>query len=83
VRGVMGYLNPGREVPLSRDQVHYVLASAFLGCDETPLGPVPAHTRTLTSEQFCDYMSRIEAHFTPLGAVFPQEGDWPEEDGTE
>lgn len=55
-------LSRTRDVPLSKDQVHYVLASAFLGCDVTPLGPVPSETKKLTTAQFSTYCETIRAH---------------------
>lgn len=55
-------LSQGRAVPLSKEQAHYVLASAFLGCEETPLGPVPMKTSLLSTAQFATYCERIVAH---------------------
>lgn len=67
-------LSQGRTLPLSKDQTHFVLKMAFLGQEETPLGPVPMRSRDLDTAQFCTYCDKIEAHFrTELGATFPDE----------
>jgi hypothetical protein len=62
VPAVAEYLSIGRPLPISKDDAHYVLCSAFIGCDETPLGRVPSHSSTLTTEQFSTYCERIRAH---------------------
>jgi hypothetical protein len=80
VRGVGGWLNARRDIPLSKEQVHAVLASAFLGMEDTPIGQCPAHTKTLTTQQFTDYMDRIEGHFTPLGVAWPDHRDYDHEE---
>ena len=59
VPAVAGRLSQGRELPLSNDQAHYVLKAAFIGTEETDLGPVPCSTRSLTTVQFSDYCERI------------------------
>lgn len=59
---VADFLSQGRELPLSNDQAHYVLKSAFLGVDETPLGPVPKSTRKLSVEEFSTYCEKIVSH---------------------
>lgn len=59
---VADYLSQGREVPLSNDQAHYVLKSAFLGVEETPLGTVPKSTRRLSVEEFSLYCDKIVSH---------------------
>lgn len=55
------FLSKTRDLPLSEDQTHYVLVSAFAGCDITPLGPVPVPTRTMNVEQFSIYMEKVQA----------------------
>jgi hypothetical protein len=75
VRGVRAHLNVDRVLPLNKDQVHYVLACSFLGQEETPLGPIPRETHTLTTHEFTDYMDRIEAHFSGIGVTFPEVDD--------
>jgi hypothetical protein len=59
---VAEYLSIGRPLPLSKDDAHRVLCSAFIGTEETPLGPTPCHSSTLTSEQFSVFIERIKAH---------------------
>jgi hypothetical protein len=62
VPAVGSVLSRTRDVPLSKDQVHYVLAAAFLGCDVTQLGPVPSETHVLDTAQFSTYCEAIRAH---------------------
>jgi len=64
-------LSVSRDVPISSDQAHYVLKSAFLGVEETPLGPVPKRTKDLTSAEFSQYCERITAHFAAEGYQLP------------
>lgn len=64
------YLSRGRELPLSKDQVHHVLVSAFLGQEETPLGPAPIKTSLLTTAQFSGYCERIQAHAATEWGLF-------------
>jgi hypothetical protein len=61
-RAVAEYLSIGRELPLSKDDAHRVLCSAFIGTEDTPLGPTPCRSSTLTSEQFSTFIERIKAH---------------------
>lgn len=44
------------------DQTHYALKCAFIGTDETPLGPVPRSSAALSVEEFSTYIERISAH---------------------
>jgi hypothetical protein len=67
-------LSVTRDLPLSKDQAHYVLKSAFIGTLETPLGPVPKRSRDLSTAEFAAYCDRIEGHFASLGQFVPQ--DW-------
>lgn len=69
------YLSKTRDVPLSKEQVHFVIASAFLGCDETELGLAPMATRTLTTKQFSEYCDRIELWLAEKGYPVPQPGE--------
>lgn len=39
-------------IPLSKDQVHYVLVTAFGASEETELGPVPVRSSLMDSKQF-------------------------------
>lgn len=62
VPAVAGELSKGRDLPLSNDQAHYVLKAAFIGQEETALGPTPISTTTLSTVQFSEYCERIRAH---------------------
>ena len=68
-------LSLGRELPLSKEQTHYVLKSAFIGVDETPLGPVPKSSRTLSVEKFKEFCDAVEAHFAKRGVCFATDGE--------
>lgn len=68
-------LGQTRDVPLSKDQVKFVLCSAFLGCEETPLGLVPMRTSQLDTKQFHDFCERIEKWLGENGYAIPGEGD--------
>jgi hypothetical protein len=65
------FLSKTRDVPLSAEQVHYVLKSAFLGCDETPLGLTPMDSRTLTTSQFGDFCEKVTVWLAEQGYVIP------------
>ena len=76
---VASVLSRTRDVPLSNDQTHYVLKSAFIGVDETPLGPVPKSSAKLSTKEFSDYCDRIVAHAaSEWGFPIPQPGERPE-----
>lgn len=62
VPAVAGHLSKGRELPLSDDQAHYVLKSAFIGLEETPLGSVPKSSAALSTAEFSAFCERIVAH---------------------
>jgi hypothetical protein len=62
VPAVAEELSRNRPLPLSNDQAHHVLKCAFIGTEETALGPAPISTKTLTTVQFSDYCERIRAH---------------------
>jgi len=53
-------LSAGRVVPLSKDQAHYVLKYAFIGHEDTPLGPVPKSSKVLTTAEFAAFCQRVE-----------------------
>jgi hypothetical protein len=82
VRAVADYLSIGRALPLSKDDAHYVLCSAFIGMEETPLGRLPCHSSTLTSEQFSTFVERIKAHAaTEWKLPIPEPGEaWADEE---
>lgn len=74
-------LSQGRTVPLSKEQAHYVLASAFLGCEETDLGPVPMKTSKLSTKDFSLYCEKIVAHMqTEWKIAVPMPGERMEAD---
>lgn len=69
-------LSVDRQVPLSKEQAHYVLKSAFLGIEETTLGPVPKSTSKLTTTQFWEYCEKIVAHCaSEWGMAVPMPGE--------
>lgn len=65
------FLSLTRDVPLSKEQVHYVLVSAFAGCDVTDLGPVPVPTRTMDSLQFSILCEKVQAWLADNGYALP------------
>lgn len=67
-------LGETRDVPLSKDQTHFVLVGAFAGCDETALGPVPVRTSTMTTDQFSVYCERVQAWLADNGIAVPERG---------
>lgn len=71
------YLNLKREglPPLNRDQVHWVLATAFVGQEETELGPVPMRTRSLDTAQFCAFSDQVERWLGTVGYCIPDGPD--------
>lgn len=64
-----------RDVPLSKDQIHYVLVAAFAGCDETPLGPAPVRTSQMTTAQFATYCERVQAWLSQAGYYVPESAE--------
>jgi hypothetical protein len=72
-------LSIGRELPISRDQAHFVCKLAFLGQEDTALGPVPKSTRTLSTKDFSDYCDRICSWlYQEHGVVVPGLGETQE-----
>lgn len=69
------FLSKTRDVPLSKDQCHYVLKSAFLGCEETPLGLVPMDSRTLTTSQFQTFCEAITVWLAENGYAVPDSAE--------
>ena len=71
------YLNlkrPGLP-PLNKDQVHAVLVTAFVGQEETELGPVPMATRTLDTKQFHAFSEKVEAWLNENDYTIPDGSD--------
>jgi len=69
------FLSKTRDVPLSKDQTHYVLKSAFLGCEETPLGLVPMDSRSLTTSQFHAFCEAITLWLGENGYSVPESAE--------
>lgn len=66
----------GNEVPpLSSMQVHEVLAGAFIGHEETPLGLVRCETKNLTQKQFYEYAERVALWLRENGYAIPEQGE--------
>jgi hypothetical protein len=76
VPAVAAHLGKLRGVPVTRGGAHYVLKCAFIGVEETALGPYPKSTKGLTVPQFAMFMDNIEGHFSAEGAYF---APWPPE----
>jgi len=53
-------LSAGRDVPLSKDQVHEVLKYAFIGHEDTPLGPIPKSSKKLSTAKFAEFSRSVE-----------------------
>lgn len=69
-------LNQGRDIPLSKDQVHEVLKYAFIGHEDTPLGPVPKSSKVLTTEKYAEFCQEVEAWLVlTWGVVIPERGE--------
>lgn len=69
------FLSKTRDIPLSKDQCHYVLKSAFLGCEETPLGLVPMDSRSLTTSQFHAFCEAITLWLGENGYAVPDSAE--------
>jgi hypothetical protein len=54
-------LSAGREIPLSKDQAHYVLKAAFIGIEETVLGSVPKSSKELSTAEFAKFCESVES----------------------
>lgn len=77
VPAVQQYLSEGRTFPLTEEQTHYLLKFAFIGTEETPLGPVPISTTTLDVEQYSTFCERIRAHAaSEWGLPIPGPEEW-------
>lgn len=69
------FLGKTRDIPLSADQIHYVLVAAFAGCDETPLGLVPVRTSTMTTAQFSTFCEHVQAWLAENGYAVPDSAE--------
>jgi hypothetical protein len=55
------FLSRTRDIPLSKDQTHWILASAFAGTEMSALGvPIPKRTRDMTTEEFHVFCTEVE-----------------------
>lgn len=69
-------LSIGRDLPLSRDQVHELLKKAFIGIEQTPIGEVAKSSAALSTDEFSAYVEAIQAHFgSEMGVAFPHPGE--------
>lgn len=66
------YLSKTRDMPLSKEQTHYVLKSAFIGCEETELGLIPMDSRTLTTAQFALFCEKVTVWLSEHGYFLPE-----------
>jgi hypothetical protein len=68
-------LSKTRDVPLSKNQVHFVLKAAFLDVIETPLGMVPVDSHNLNTKEFSEYCERIQVWLADNGYSVPEPGE--------
>lgn len=71
------YLNLKRPglLPLHKKQVHALLVTAFVGSEDTELGPTPMETHTLDTQQFHAFTEQVELFLREKGYPIP---DGPE-----
>lgn len=68
-------LSKTRDIPLSKEQTHWIVVSAFAGTEPSALGvPVPVPTRTMTTEQFHVLCTELEVWLTENGVPVPGDG---------
>lgn len=67
----------GRVLPYSKEQVHWIIKSAFLGCEDNPLGgpPVPLDSHTLSTEEFYNFTEEVSAWLAQNGYPIPVQGE--------
>ena len=66
-------LKRGRDaIPLSREQVHYVLVTAFGASEETDLGPVPVRSSLMDTQQFHAMDEKAARWLMDLGYSIPE-----------
>lgn len=83
VPDVARHLSEATGRTIKPEQAHELLKRVFLGVIETPLGPVPRSSATLTIEQFSDYCTQIQAYAASewgLNIPGPNEVDLRHED---
>lgn len=71
-RHALNLKRPGL-LPLNKTQTHALLVTAFLGSEETPLGPVPVATRESDTKTFHRLTSQTELWLGEQGFVIPEE----------
>lgn len=64
----------GRPLPIHKDEAKLALCRAFLGMVDTPLGPVPKRTSTLTVSEMAHLQEQITAWFASEGTPLPMDG---------
>lgn len=62
-------------LPLNKDQVHALLVTAFVGSEETELGTVPVHTRTMDTKAFHRFTEQVELYLSEQGYAVPDDGE--------
>ncbi len=67
-------MSHGRPLPVSKDAAKLALCGAFLGYDQTPLGPVPKGTRNLSRSEMSKLQADIEGHYASIGQPLPMDG---------
>jgi hypothetical protein len=66
-------LKRGSELlPLNKDQVHYLLVTAFAGSEETELGAVAVHTSTMDTKQFHHFTEQVALWLREQGYAVPE-----------
>lgn len=72
-------LSQTRDVPLSKKQVHYILASAFGGVEDCPVRgrgfQVPVETHLFTTERYWTFCTEIEVWLSEAGYPIPARGE--------
>lgn len=53
-------LSANRDIPFSRDQAHEVLKLAFIGHEDTALGPVAKSSKVLSTAEFAAFCELVE-----------------------
>lgn len=61
---IAAFLRDSTGNPVTSPQAHEFLKRVFLGVIPSKFGDIPRTTRTLTTDEFSDYCSRIQAYAT-------------------
>lgn len=62
-------------LPLSKEQVHYLLVTAFGASEETELGPVPVRSSLMNTKQFHELDQKTELWLMDQGYGIPDGTD--------